>query len=151
MHLAQFNIGRMIAPQGDLRVAEFYDSLDRINAVAEACPGFVWRMKDPENNDATQIRPYDTDPDVLVNLSVWESHQALFDYVYRSAHMDYVRRRREWFLPLGQVFTVLWWIPEGATPTLDEAMERLEHLRENDPTPYAFTFRSVFEPQPASP
>lgn len=147
MHLAQFNIGRMIAPRGDARVAEFYDHLDEINAVADNSPGFVWRMVDEESNDATSIRPYDGDPDMLVNLSVWESRETLFDYVYRSGHMDFVRRRREWFLPLGEVFTALWWIPEGTIPTLGEAMERLTHLRENGPTPYAFTFRQAFEPE----
>ncbi|AYF74405.1 DUF3291 domain-containing protein [Nocardia yunnanensis] len=147
MHLAQFNIGRMIAPRGDARVAEFYDHLDEMNAVADAAPGFVWRMVDGEANDATSLRPYDRDPEMLVNLSVWESRQTLFDYVYRSGHMEYLRRRREWFLPLGEVFTALWWIPEGTIPELADAMRRLEHLREHGPTPYAFTFRQAFEPE----
>lgn len=150
MHLAQFNIGRMVAPKGDARVAEFYDALDEINALAEASPGFVWRMVDGESNDATSLRPYETDPDMLVNMSLWESRQALFDYVYRSGHMDFVRRRREWFVPLGEVFTVLWWVPIGERPTLEEARARLEHLRAHGPTPHAFTFRSAFEPQPTA-
>ncbi|MEC3918179.1 DUF3291 domain-containing protein [Nocardia sp. CDC160] len=147
MHLAQLNIGRLVAPEGDPRVADFYAALDEINALAEASPGFVWRMVDGESNNATTLRPYETDPDMLVNMSVWESRDALFDYVYRSAHMDYVRRRREFFVPLREVFTVLWWVPEGTTPDLHDAMKRLEYLRENGPTPYAFTFRQSFEPE----
>ncbi|MGW4119290.1 DUF3291 domain-containing protein [Nocardia sp. NPDC004711] len=150
MHLAQLNIGRMVAPEGDPRVAEFFSALDEINAVAESSPGFVWRMVDSESNNATSLRPYHGEPDMLVNMSVWESREALFDYVYRSGHMDYVRRRREWFTPLREVFTVLWWVPEGMLPTLTDAMARLDHLRENGPTPYAFTFRQAFEPETAA-
>ncbi|MFJ4655567.1 DUF3291 domain-containing protein [Nocardia sp. NPDC088792] len=149
MHLAQINIGRLVAPEGDPRVADFYAGLDEINALAEASPGFVWRLIDGDTNNATSLRPFEGDPDMLINISVWESRDALFDYVYRSAHMDFLRRRREFFLPMGEVFTALWWIPEGHTPGIEESIERLEHLREHGPTPYAFTFRSAFEPQPA--
>lgn len=149
MHLAQINIGRLVAPEGDPRVADFYAGLDEINALAEASPGFVWRLVDGDTNNATSLRPFEGDPDMLINISVWESRDALFDYVYRSAHMDFLRRRREFFLPLGEVFTALWWIPEGHTPGIEESVERLEHLREHGPTPYAFTFRNAFEPQPA--
>ncbi|BEK87626.1 hypothetical protein NSERKGN1266_35770 [Nocardia seriolae] len=102
---------------------------------------------DGDTNNATGLRPYRHDPDMLVNMSVWESREALFDYVYRSDNMDYVRRRREFFVPLREVFTVLWWVPEGTVPDLADAMQRLEHLRENGPAPYAFTFRSAFEPE----
>lgn len=150
MHLAQLNIGRMVAPEGDPRVAEFYAALDSINALADQSPGFVWRMVDSDSNDATSLRPYESDPDMLVNMSVWESREALFDYVYRSGHMEFVRRRREWFVSLGEVFTVLWWVPIGELPTLADAMARLEHLRANGPTPHAFTFRKAFEPEPAA-
>ncbi|MET9486333.1 DUF3291 domain-containing protein [Nocardia sp. NPDC006630] len=149
MHLAQLNIGRLVAPEGDPQVAEFYAELDRINAVAEASPGFVWRLVDGESNNATSLRPYATDPDMLINISTWESRQALFDYVYRSTHMEFLRRRREWFVPLGKTATVLWWVPIGHTPSIEESIQRLEHLEAHGPTPHAFTFRSAFEPQPA--
>ncbi|MRH87352.1 DUF3291 domain-containing protein [Nocardia sp. SYP-A9097] len=150
MHLALFNIGRMIAPEGDRRVAEFYAELDRINSLADDSPGFVWRMVDSDSNNATSVRPYEADPDMLVNLSVWESREAMFNYVYRSAHMDFLRRRREWFVPIKEAITVLWWVPLGHTPSLHEAIGRLDHLREQGPTPQAFTFRSYYEPLPAS-
>ncbi|MFI1912535.1 DUF3291 domain-containing protein [Nocardia sp. NPDC020380] len=149
MHLAQINIGRLVAPEGDPRVADFYAGLDEINALAEASPGFVWRLIEGDTNNATSLRPFEDEPDMLINVSVWESRDALFNYVYRSAHMDFLRRRREFFLPMGEVFTALWWIPEGHTPGIEESIERLDHLREHGPTPYAFTFRSAFEPQPA--
>ncbi|MCU1648717.1 MAG: hypothetical protein JWN03_8992 [Nocardia sp.] len=149
MHLAQLNTGRLVAPEGDPQVAEFYAELDRINAVADASPGFVWRLVDGESNNATSLRPYETDPDMLINISTWESREALFNYVYRSAHMEFLRRRREWFVPLRKTVTVLWWIPIGHTPTVEESMARLEHLEANGPTPHAFTFRNAFEPQPA--
>ncbi|MEV6066399.1 DUF3291 domain-containing protein [Nocardia sp. NPDC052001] len=148
MHLALFNIGRMIAPEGDPRVAEFYAGLDRINALADESPGFVWRLVDSDSNNATSVRPYEADPDILVNLSVWESREAMFNYVYRSEHMEFLRRRREWFLPVKEAIVVLWWVPIGYTPTLAESMERLDHLRAHGPTPHAFTFRNAFEPQP---
>ncbi|WP_330179866.1 DUF3291 domain-containing protein [Nocardia sp. NBC_01503] len=149
MHLALFNIGRMVAPKDDPRVAEFYAELDRINAIADDSPGFVWRLVDEDSNDATSVRPYENEPDMLVNLSVWESHEAMFNYVYRSPHMDFLRRRREWFVPIKEAITVLWWVPIGETPSLTEAIERLDHLRAHGPTEHAFTFRNAFEPQPA--
>ncbi|GAB3671251.1 DUF3291 domain-containing protein [Actinocorallia lasiicapitis] len=148
MHLAQLNIARLAAPLDSPQLAGFVNGLEEINALADAAPGFVWRMVG-EADDATDIRPYG-DPELMVNMSVWESREALFDYVYRTVHMDYVRRRREWFQHLGEMFQVLWWVPEGELPTVAEAKERLEHLREHGPTPYAFTFRQAFEPQPTA-
>ncbi|WP_067691902.1 DUF3291 domain-containing protein [Nocardia jejuensis] len=150
MHLAQLNIGRLVAPEGDPRVADFYNALDHINALADSSPGFVWRMVDGDSGNATALRPYDSDPDMLVNMSVWESRETLFDYLYRSEHLAFVQRRREWFVPLGEVFAVMWWVPVGHIPTLADAMDRLEHLRANGPSPHAFTFRSTFEPRSAA-
>ncbi|MFD0000042.1 DUF3291 domain-containing protein [Nocardia sp. NPDC127526] len=150
MHLAELNIGRLVAPQGDPRVADFFDALDRINKLADTSPGFVWRLVDGESDNAVSLRPDGWDDDMLINLSVWESREALFDYVYRSEHLEFMRRRREWFLPLGVPPVALWWIPVGHIPTLGEAVEHLEHLREHGPTPYAFTFRNAFEPERAA-
>ncbi|GAA3195145.1 DUF3291 domain-containing protein [Actinocorallia longicatena] len=149
MHLAQLNIGRLSAPLDSPLSAGFADALEEINALADGAPGFVWRLVGEGGGDATSVRPYD-DPDVLVNMSVWESRETLFDYVYRSAHMEYVRRRREWFQHLGEVISVLWWVPEGHVPTVAEAKERLEHLRAHGPSPEAFTFRKAFEPREAA-
>jgi hypothetical protein len=143
-HLAQLNVGRLIAPEGDPRVAGFYADLDRINALADATPGFVWRLVDVDGQDATSLRPFDDD--TLVNLSVWTSIEALYDFTYRSAHLDVLRRRREWFHPFGDASLVLWWIPAGTLPTIDEAGTRLALLTAEGPTPKAFTLRTPFPP-----
>src|SRR5690348_2098728 len=108
-HLAQFNIGRLRASTDDPRLAEFMANLDPINALAEATPGFVWRLQ-TEDGNATAIRPYAGDELMAVNMSVWESMEALADYVYRSAHTGFLRRRAQWFERLSEVYLVLWWI-----------------------------------------
>ena len=141
-HLAQLNIGRLVAPEGDPRVAGFYADLDRINALADTAPGFVWRLVDPDGQDATGLRPFDED--TLVNLSVWTSVEALYDFTYRSAHLDVLRRRRDWFRPYGDAYSVLWWIPAGTLPTIEEAGARLATLRVEGATAEAFTLRIPF-------
>ncbi len=141
-HLAQLNVGRLLAPTDDPLVAEFMEALDPINELAERSPGFVWRFQTDEGN-ATAERPFDDDT-ILVNLSVWASSEALADYVYRSDHTAFMRRRAEWFERMRDVSVVLWWVPEGHRPTVAESIERLDHLREHGPTPHAFTFRQRF-------
>lgn len=143
-HLAQLNVGRLRGPLDSAEMAEFKEGLEPINALAEAAPGFVWRLVGDNGADATEVRG--ADPDLLVNLSVWESRQALWDFVYRSAHLDYLRRRREWFDRMAEPFAVLWWLPAGAIPDVPEAMRRLELLRTYGPGPEAFTFRDPYEP-----
>src|SRR4051812_7266948 len=125
-HLAQLNIGRAVAPIDSPQLADFVAQLDEINALAETSPGFVWRMTG-EGNNATDIQ-YDPDPLMLANMSVWTSAEALFDYVYKTAHTKVMARRREWFERM-EVFQVLWWVPAGHQPTLAEALARLEILR----------------------
>jgi hypothetical protein len=141
-HLAQLNIGRTVGSKEDPRMAGFYADLDRINAIADGWPGFVWRLVDAEGADATSLRPFGGD--IMVNLSVWESLEALRDFTFRSGHLDVLRRRREWFAPFGDVYAVNWWIPAGHVPTMNEAGERLDLLRRDGPGPSAFTFRDPF-------
>ncbi len=145
--LAQLNIGVIKAPMDSLVMKGFADNLDRINALAEATPGFVWRLQ-TEEGDATSIRPCD-DPNLLVNMSVWRDVEALNHYVYASAHVELMRRRREWFERMDKAFLVLWWIPAGTLPTVEEALAKLEVLRAQGPTPAAFTFRHAFPPPDA--
>jgi hypothetical protein len=146
-HLAQLNIGRLVAPEGDPRVADFFADLDRINALADAAPGFQWRLVDDDGRDATGLRPFGDD--TIVNLSVWASVETLYAFTYRSAHLDLLRRRREWFRPLGAPHAVYWWIPAGTRPTVEEAVDRLTRLREHGPTPEAFLLNAPF-PAPAA-
>ena len=144
MHLAVFNIARLVAPMDDSQIDDFRNNLDPINALAEQSPGFVWRLQD-ESGNATNITPYE-DPMVITNMAVWESIDELADFTYRSGHLEFLRRRRDFFEHPVDAILVLWWIPEGHVPTMDEAQARLEHLRRHGPTPQAFTFRHRFEP-----
>lgn len=142
-HLAQLNVGRIRATLDDPIMAGFVAWLEPVNALADTSPGFVWRLQTDEG-DATAIRSTD-DPLLLVNLSVWESIDALADYVYRGDHVRAVRKRAEWFEPADEDIFVLWWVPAGHLPTVDEAMKRLDQLRAHGPTAEAFTFARRFE------
>jgi len=150
--LAQLNIAVLKAPLESPVMADFVANLDRINALAEAAPGFVWRLQ-TEEGDATALRPLGDN--VLVNMSVWQDVASLNRYVYKSAHVEVMRRRKEWFERLAEAHLVLWWVPRGHRPTIEEASGRLELLRTHGPTPRAFSFRSAFlapdAEQPAAP
>jgi hypothetical protein len=141
-HLAQVNIGRLVAPEGDPRVQPFFDALDRVNALAEASPGFVWRLTG-EGNNATDLRPT-PDPLLAVNMSVWTDADALFAFVYRSAHTPVMARRRDYFERFDGAFQAMWWIPAGEIPTVSDAFSRLWMLDRYGPTPHAFTFKARF-------
>jgi Domain of unknown function (DUF3291) len=145
-HLAQVNVGRMRGQRGDPQVAGFYAQLDAINALADAAPGFVWRLQG-EGNDATDLRPT-ADPLFLINMSVWADADALFDFVYRTAHAPVMRQRHSWFERLDSAYQALWWVPAGHCPSVDEALARLQLLDRGGPTQAAFGFKSVF-PAPA--
>lgn len=148
-HLAQINIGRLKHPVDDPRVAEFMDNLDPINALAEASPGFVWRLQDDSGN-ATALRGFD-DPTILPNLTVWESIDSLKDYVFKTDHARFLRKRREWFEPMDDLpVLTMWWVPAGHIPTLGEARERVEHLAANGPSAHAFSFHPLFDPPDAA-
>lgn len=141
-HLAQVNIARMKAPLESPLMAGFVARLDEINALADRSPGFVWRFQSDAGN-ATYLRPYDDDR-ILFNLSVWEGVEALRDYVYRSAHVEVLRARREWFDAFEDAHLALWWVPAGHRPSVEEAKDRLAHLAEHGPTAFAFTFKNEF-------
>lgn len=147
-HLAQINIATLRAPLTDPLLHGFTSQLERINALADKAPGFVWRLQ-TEDGDATALRPYD-DERVLVNLSVWQTPEALKDYVYRGDHVQLVRQRMTWFhRPTGPIYA-LWWIPAGTLPTVAEGQRRLEMLQAHGDTPEAFSFARVFEVPAAS-
>jgi hypothetical protein len=143
-HLAQFNMGRMRGSIDSPVMEAFRSQLDEINALADRSPGFVWRLQTEEGN-ATAIRAY-PDPLLAVNLSVWESLEALHEFVYKTAHLGPLKDRKLWFEPATEAILVLWWVPKGHLPTVEEAKERLEELREKGPGPRAFTFRNPFPP-----
>ena len=148
--LAQVNIGRLVAPLDSPQLADFIAALDPVNAVADSAPGFVWRLQ-TEDGNATALRAFEQDAEgagggILLNMSVWESAEALAAYVYGDAHLAVLRRRREWFERMKDAYTALWWIPRGHTPTVREAEDRVTHLRAHGPTPHAFTLKVHFPP-----
>ena len=143
-HLAQVNIAQMRSPLDSPVMAGFVARLDELNALADGSPGFVWRFQN-ENGNATYTRPYDDDR-ILFNLSVWDSHDSLKNYVYRSAHGEMLRQRAQWFEQMQEAWLALWWVPPGHIPTIEEAKTRLDHLRAHGESSQAFTFRRVFPP-----
>jgi hypothetical protein len=149
MQLASLNVGRLLAPLESPQIAEFVAQLEPINRLADGSPGFVWRLMTADG-DATSIRPFDDDL-VLVNLAVWESLESLRAFVYSSAHVNVLRQRRDWFERMATAHLALWWVEVDHLPTVAEAIDRLERLRRDGPTPAAFTFRTPFDADAAGP
>jgi len=143
--LAQINVARLVAPLDTPEIEEFVAALDPVNASADRAAGFVWRLQADDGN-ATSVRAFD-DPLVIVNLTVWESIEALESFVFcDDGHKAVLRRRRDWFERPTEAHTALWWVPAGTTPTVAEAAARLVHLREHGASETAFTFRERFAP-----
>jgi len=142
MHLAQLNIAKAKYSLEAVEIKEFVDNLEPVNSLAESSDGFVWRLKD-ESGDATGIHAF-SDPNIIVNMSVWDSTDALKNFMFRTHHRDFLRRKKEWFHNIPEDSYVLWWVPIGHIPTIEEAVEKLEFLRGNGDSPEAFTFKSNF-------
>ena len=135
-------MAKMLAPLDSPVMADFVNILDYINGLAENAEGFVWRLKD-ESNNATSMKIFDSDS-FIVNMSVWQSSEALFQFVYQSNHIDVFKGRKEWFEKMPEMHMALWYIPVGHLPTVEEATERLIYLRKNGETPFAYGFRKRF-------
>jgi hypothetical protein len=148
-HLAQINVGRLLQPVDHPQIADFKNNLDRINALADGLAGFVWRLVG-EGNNATDLQPKPDDPLFAINMSVWTDLDALAGFVYRSAHRDIMRRRREWFEAMG-IYMALWWIPTGHVPTIEEGLAKLATFERLGPTTEAFSFRNPFPAPDATP
>lgn len=142
-HLAQINVGRFPHDRDNPANVDFMNALDPVNAQADTSPGFVWRLVG-DGNDATDLVPDESDPQLLLNMSVWTDVEALAAFVYRNSdHLAFMRRRKEWFEKI-EIFMALWWVPVGHIPSVAEGMERVVLLRTNGPTPNSFTFRETF-------
>ncbi|MAU70510.1 MAG: hypothetical protein CML04_00300 [Pseudozobellia sp.] len=141
-HLAQVNIARILEPLDSPVMEGFVNNLDRINGIAEASPGFVWRLKGDDNN-ATALRVFEDDF-LIINMSVWESKEALFNFTYASQHAGVLRRKKEWFQQMVDRHMCLWYVEKGVEPSPEEAKERLKYLNEHGETPYAFSFKGKF-------
>jgi heme-degrading monooxygenase HmoA len=141
--LAQINVGRFLHLRDDAANADFMNALDPVNAQAETAPGFIWRLVG-DGNDATDLIPDDSDPQLLVNMSVWDDVETLAAFVYRNSdHLAFMRRRKEWFEKI-EIFMALWWVPAGHVPTVAEGMEKVALLRAKGANAEAFTFRQPF-------
>ncbi len=141
MHVAELNIGKFKYPTSDPRMAGFMDNLDRVNAIAERSAGFVWRLKG-DNNNATGFRVGD---DMAVNLSVWTDAKSLEDYVFKTVHVQFYKKREEWFSLMEKPHMVLWWVPEGHLPSLDEAYARLKQYESEGASEHAFGWTEVMD------
>ena len=140
-HLAELNIGRLLAPTDDPRVAEFMDNLDRINGLGQRMPGFVWMMQGAgEPGTGNTKNSIGDDPQMIINLTVWEDVKSLEQFVWNTLHVKFYERRAEWFEVMEMKDFVMWWVPKGHKPSLDEALERLEHLRTNGDGEHAFSW-----------
>jgi hypothetical protein len=143
-HLAELNVGRLVAPIDDPRVADFMNALDHVNGLGKRMPGFVWIMEgsgEPgTGNTGTKIGG---DPLYVSNLTVWRDVRSLEHFVFNTVHRQFYARRREWFEVLGAMHFVMWWVPEGHRPTLSEALDRLEHLKVHGYSDHAFGWRHV--------
>ena len=146
MHLAELNVGRLIAPQDDPRVIDFMDNLDRINGLAKRMPGFQWMMEG-ESGAGNTDSAIDGDPLYIPNLSVWENVETLEKFVWGTIHKQFYERRAEWFEVLGSMHFVMWWVPVGHKPNLDEALGRLDHLRANGDSDEAFGWSHLKQAQ----
>jgi hypothetical protein len=143
-HIAQINVATALYPLDDPRLAAFVAALDEVNALADRSPGFVWRLQSDAGN-ALAVKASD-DPKFIVNMSVWESVEALFDFVYISAHRTVMVQRRQWFERPGGAYQALWWVPAGTLPAVEDGLARLRHLDAQGPSPVAFTFKQKFPP-----
>ncbi|MFC6632825.1 DUF3291 domain-containing protein [Microbulbifer taiwanensis] len=141
-HLAQVNIGRARGPMDSPVMQGFVDQLDRINALADRSPGFVWRLQ-TEEGDATSLQVFD-DERIIVNMSVWESLEALKSYVYSGEHLEVLKNKKHWFEKMPGPILALWWIPAGSLPAIEDGVRALQSLSANGPTAEAFSFARPF-------
>jgi GNAT superfamily N-acetyltransferase len=136
LHVAQLNVATLREALSHPDTREFQQGLAPVNALAESTPGYVWRLQSDEG-DATSIKVA-TDPNTIINLTVWDSMEALFDFAYRSMHRDFLRRRHEWFLDADRRAAV-WYVRAGSIPSIDDAMSRVRFIDTFGESPFAFT------------
>jgi hypothetical protein len=141
-HLAQLNLARLKEPKPSPVTREFFDAIAPINALAEVQPGFLWRLVG-DVRDHTDIEAF-LDPHLVVNISLWKDLDSLSHFVYRTGHVQYIKRRKEWFDSFDGAYNVLWWVKEGDIPTLAEAKAKLDQLKQGGPTPEAFNLKVLY-------
>lgn len=143
MHLAELNIGRLLAPTDDPRVAEFMNNLDRINGMGKRMPGFVWMSEGDDPEKGNTENNIGDDPLLVFNLTVWESLETLEAFVYKTLHAKFMARKTEWFEVLEDAHFVMWWVDAGHRPSREKALDRLDDLRQNGPSDRAFGWDEI--------
>ena len=146
LHLAEVNIAKRLAPMDDPIMQDFVNNVDNMNAIADAAEGFIWRLQDEDKDEAIHVFQDDS---LIVNMSVWESLECLFNYTYNSGHIEVFKRKKEWFSKMKMMHMAFWYVPEGYEPTFQEAKDRLDYLNTYGDTPYAFSFKNKFTVQDA--
>ena len=141
LYLAQVNIAKCLAPFSDPIMQGFINNVDKMNAIADSSEGFIWRLKDEDKDAAVLVFKDDT---LIINISVWESREALFNYTYNSDHIEVFKRKKEWFSKIKMMHLAFWYVPEDYIPTFQDAKDRLDYLNAHGETPYAFSFKSKF-------
>lgn len=148
-HLAQVNVARLREPLDSQRLSDFVVALDPVNATADLAPGFIWRLKTEEGN-ATSLTAFEWDVNgsagVLINMSVWESYEALKNFVYSPLHLEVLRKKKNWFFKAAEATTALWWIPSGSIPSIQDAELKVKELRLNGASAKVFDLSKKFEP-----
>ena len=146
LHLAEVNIAKRLAPMDDPIMQDFVNNVDKMNAIADAAEGFIWRMKDEDKELGAKIFQ---DDELLINMSVWKDLESLFNYTYKSRHIEVFKRKKEWFSKMKMMHMAFWYVPEGYEPTFQDAKDRLDYLNMYGDTPYAFSFKSKFSTEDA--
>ena len=144
-HIAEYNIARLKAPLDSPSMKEFVDFLAPVNKFAEESEGFVWRLIAPDGQSSSYVSAIYEDPMIVPNFSIWKDIESLKNFVYKTVHTYFLRDRKKWFDQVSEYQTVLWWVPVGYIPTLEEAKEKLIHLQTHGPTAKAFTLQVPFD------
>ncbi len=141
-HIAELNVAYPKYDVNDRRFAGFINNLDRINALAERSPGFVWRLKDDEAGNAMDMQ-VDDDPALIPNLSVWETVEDLERFTFGTVHAQIYKLRENWFTPMQERHFVMWRVPAGYQPTLEEAMAKLAQINTDGPSDEVFGWEAM--------
>ncbi|WP_136480967.1 DUF3291 domain-containing protein [Cognatitamlana onchidii] len=145
-HLAQVNIAKRKASLDDPIMVDFVNNVNKINGIADQSDGFIWRMKDEDKDLGIEIFHDDS---IIINISVWKDLGSLFNYTYKSGHIDVFKRKKEWFINTKKAHMAFWYVPAGYRPNFQDAKNRLDYLDEHGESPYAFSFKSKFSPEDA--
>ena len=133
--LCQFNIMVMAHLKHSPQMAAYFAKAETVHALAESMPGFLWR----QTNESDPVIQDRLGPDHLVNLSAWQSIDALYAFVFHPTHRAIMMAGAQWFQHTGRATSVLWSVDDPLhRPEFDDAIDRLHQLWREGPTEAAF-------------